>query len=68
MNINSVTKMLAAAAVMSLGAASAYAHSNETTASIANNPGAGTSPSIPAPTIEEFEVRGLVIPQGNVVL
>ena len=38
MNINSVTKLLAAAAVMSLGAASAYAHSNETTASIANNP------------------------------
>ena len=38
-------------------------------ASIANNPGAGMPPSMPAPTIEEFEVRGLKsIPQGNIVL
>jgi hypothetical protein len=37
-------------------------------ASIANNPSAGMPPSMPALTIEEFEVRGLVIPQGNIVL
>ena len=43
-------------------------YQRELMASIANNPGAGTSPSIPAPTIEEFEVRRLVIRQGNIVL
>jgi hypothetical protein len=37
-------------------------------ASIANNPGAGMPPSMPASTIEEFEVRGLVVPPGNIVL
>lgn len=30
--------------------------------------GGGMPPSMPAPTIEEFEVRGLVIPKGNIVL
>ena len=43
-------------------------YQRELMASIGNNPGAGTSPSMPAPTIEEFEVRGLVIPQGNIFL
>ena len=43
-------------------------YQRELMASIANNPGADKSPSMPAPTIQEFEVRGLVIPQGNIVL
>jgi hypothetical protein len=43
-------------------------YQRELMASIANNPSAGMPPSMPALTIEEFEVRGLVIPQGNIVL
>ena len=43
-------------------------YQRELMASMANNPGAGTPPSMPTPTIEEFEVRGLVIPQANIVL
>jgi hypothetical protein len=43
-------------------------YQRELMASTANNPSAGMPPSMPAPTIEEFEVRGLAIPQGNIVL
>ena len=39
---------------------------SELMASIADNMGAGVPLSMPAPTIEEFEVRGLVIPKGDV--
>ena len=43
-------------------------YQRELMASLADNSGAGMPPSMPAPTTEEFEVRGLVIPQGNIVL
>ena len=37
-------------------------------ATLADGSGAGTPPSMPAPTTEEFEVRGLVIPKGDIFL
>ena len=43
-------------------------YQRELMASLADNSGAATPPSMPVPTIEEFEVRGLVIPQGNIFL
>ena len=43
-------------------------YQRELMGSIADNMGTGVPLSMPAPTIEEFEVRGLVIPKGNIVL
>ena len=43
-------------------------YQRELMASIADKLGSGMPPSMPAPTIEEFEVRGLVIPKGNIAL
>jgi hypothetical protein len=42
-------------------------YQRELMASFADNSGAGVPP-IPVPTVEEFEVRGLVVPQGNIFL
>jgi hypothetical protein len=36
--------------------------------STTGGPGDGMPSSMQAPTIEEFEVRGLVVPQGNIAL
>lgn len=41
-------------------------YQRELMASLADNSGAGMSPPMPAPTTEEFEVRGLVIPKGSI--
>jgi hypothetical protein len=43
-------------------------YQRELIASIADGIGAGMPLSMQAGTIEEFEVRGLVIPKGNIVL
>ncbi len=43
-------------------------YQRELMASLADSSGAGTPPSMPVPTTEEFEVRGLVIPEGNIFL
>ena len=41
-------------------------YQRELMASMTGGPDGGMPSSMPAPTIEEFEVRGLVIPQGNI--
>jgi hypothetical protein len=41
-------------------------YQRELMASMTGGPDAGMPSSMPAPTIEDFEVRGLVIPQGNI--
>ena len=41
-------------------------YQRELLVSMTGGPGGGMPSSMPAPTIEEFEVRGLVVPQGNI--
>ncbi len=43
-------------------------YQRELMSSIVDSMGAGMPLSMQAPTIEEFEVRGLVIPKGDIVL
>ena len=43
-------------------------YQRELIASIADGRGAGMPLSMPTLTIEQFEIRGLVIPKGNIVL
>lgn len=42
-------------------------YQRELLVSMTSGPGGGMLASMPAPTIDEFEVRGLVVPQGNIV-